>query len=71
MLIDCPEMALYRNKCSLGLFVNSYRRMHPHISAVKLYALYLNDFITNEHKERILNLYHMKLGWHTQMGINL
>lgn len=71
MLIDCVCMSGYRNSCNLGRFIHTYRNMKPQISSAKLYALYLNDSICTDLKDRILSLYHMKLGWHTLMGISL
>ena len=71
MLIDCVRMSEYRKSCCLGRFIYVYRKMQPQISSAKLYALYLNDSVCTDLKDRILSLYHMKLGWHTLLGIAL
>ena len=71
MLIDCPQMDVYRQTCGLGPFVTAYRRMNPQISALKIFALYLDDNQPQNLKSRALELYHMKLGWHTLMNITL
>ena len=71
MLIDCPSMNYYRDTCELGLFVTMYRRSQPQISSVKLYAMYLSDSVLDNFKEKVLTLYHMKLGWHKLMKIEL
>ena len=62
-------MTLYRNTCQLGPFVESYRRVYPGISPVKLFALYLNDQYPENIKDKSLSLYHMMSGWMTLMNI--
>ena len=71
MLFDCASMRRYRDSCCLGKFIDIYRKMQPQISSQKLYSLYMSDSVCTDLKERILSLYHMKLGWHTLMGISL
>lgn len=71
MLIDCSDMSGYRNTCELGRYISMYRGLQPQISSAKIYALFLNDSVPSNLKEKILTLYHMKIGWHTLMGINL
>ena len=71
MLIDCPSMAHYRDTCEIGSFVLMYRRLQPQISSVKLYAMYVSDSCVDNLKEKILSLYHMKLGWHKLMKIEM
>ena len=62
-------MSYYRNTCELGAFVTAFRTVSPHISAVKLFSLYLNDSRPNEMKNKALSLFHMKQGWFVKMGI--
>ena len=71
MLIDCPSMARYRDTCEIGSFVSMYRMSQPQISSVRLYAMYLSDACVDNLKEKILALYHMKLGWHKLMKIDM
>lgn len=71
MLVDCPQMSFYRKSCSLGPFIEAFRKINPQMSAVKIFSFYLNDTKTSDLKEKCLSLYHMKLGWHCLMGINL
>lgn len=71
MLVDCPEMTEFRESCGLGPFISAYRRMNPHISSIKIFALYLNDNHSDKMKKKSLDLFHMKLGWHSRMNINL
>ena len=69
LLIECPEMAAYRNSCRIGPFINVYRGIYPSISSIKLYALYLNDCQPEDIKDKALSLYHMKTGWMSLMNI--
>lgn len=71
MIIDCPNMIFYRDSCGLGPFIAAYRKIQPHISSVKLFALFLNDNVPEEMQKKSLDLYHMKLGWHSLMNITL
>ena len=71
MLIDCPGMTQYRSSCGIGPFIVAYRTFNPHLSAVKLYALYMNDSRPDTMKKKSLDLYHMKFGWHKLMNILL
>ena len=71
MVIDCPELLMYRQACGLGNFLKSYRTLNPQISSLKLYALFVNDsHITNLHS-RALDLYSMKVAWHSLTGISM
>jgi hypothetical protein len=69
MLIMCTAMNDYRSSCDLGKYITMYRNLQPQISAAKIYSLFLNDALCKNLKERILSLYHMKIGWCTKMGI--
>ena len=69
MLIDCPQMARYRGSCGLGPFISSYRMYRPHLSSIKLYALFLSDSNLDVISDRTVDLFHMYLGWHTLMNI--
>ena len=71
MLIDCPTMTQYRESCNLGMFIKTYRRISPQMSSVKIYALYLNDTHPITLKEKAIDLYHMKIGWHIKMKIEM
>ena len=71
MLIDCPQMSFYRDSCTLGLFINSYRKIYPSISSLKLFALFLSDKLPSSMKKKSISLYHMKTGWHSLMEISL
>ena len=71
MLLDCPRMSPYRSSCGLGPFLAAYRCMIPRFSSVKIFALYLNDKNPKAMKQKALDLYHMKLGWHNLMGIEM
>ena len=71
MMIDCPEMDYYRNTSDLGAFVRAYRQMGLQISAVKIYSQYLSDKMSGDIKNKALTLYHMKLGWHSLMNIEM
>ena len=71
MTIDCPAMSFYRNSCSLGPYVEAFRKINPIMSAVKIYAYYLNDTDQSGLKDKIQNLYRMKIGWHSLMKIPL
>ena len=70
-MIDCMEMREYRATCILGPFVTAYQKMSPHFSSVKIMALFLNDTNPEDMKQKALALYHMKVGWHSKMNINL
>ena len=71
MLIDCPQMGQFRGSCGIGPFVHAYRSTRPHLSSVKIYALYLNDNIPEKMAKKSIDLYHMYLGWHSLMKIDL
>ena len=71
MLVDCPAMEQYRNGCTLGPFIRAYRSLKPQFSSVKIFALYLNDKDPENVKKKALTLYHMKVGWHKLMNIEL
>lgn len=71
MLVDCPGMTQYRLSCGLGQFISAYRRTNPQISSIKIFALYLNDRNPENMKKKAFDLYHMKLGWHSLMCINI
>ena len=71
MLLDCPRMSPYRSSCGLGPFLVAYSCMIPRFSSVKIFALYLNDKDPKTMKQKALDLYHMKLGWHKLMGIEM
>ena len=71
MLIDCPELSYYRNSCGVGPFVQFYCQIFPHISSCKIYALYLNDDQPDQMQRKAYDLYHMKIGWHSCMNIEL
>ena len=71
MLFDCPQMNQYRDACGLGTFTRIHRQVKPGISSAKLFAMFLSDKDSVLLKKRALDLYTMKLGWHTLMGIEL
>lgn len=71
MLIDCPQMTQYRNSCGLGPFIAAYRSTKTHLSSVKIYAMYLNDSFPDIINKKTLDLYHMYLGWHNLMKIEI
>ena len=71
MLIDCPAMAQYRNSCGLGPFIRVHRQVKPGISSVKLFMIFLSDKDCALLLKRAMDLYTMKLGWHTLMDIDL
>ena len=62
-------MNVYRQSCSLGPFLEVHRQHRSNISAIKLYALYLNDRHPESVQVKALSLYHMKTGWMTLMNI--
>ena len=64
-------MAVYRDSCGLGSFIKAYRRAIPGISSLKLYAMYLNDCDPCSMKNKAMDLYSMKVGWHSLMKIDL
>ena len=63
MLIECPELAIYRNACTLGGFVKTLKRVMPSISPVKIYAHYLPDSHPEDINEKAFCLYSMKTAW--------
>ena len=63
MLIECPELVIYRDACTLGAFVKTLRRAMPNISSVKLYAHYLSDSHPEDIDEKAMCLYSMKTAW--------
>ena len=71
MVIDCPKMDRYRDSCGIGSFVRAHRRSSPGISSIKLYSLYLNDTMMDSIQGRSIDLYTMKVGWHTLMKIDI
>ena len=71
MIVDCPSMEPYRRMCNIGSFVQLYKTMVPRYSAVKIYAMYLNDGDFKAIQKKALALYCMKVGWHKLMGIPL
>ena len=71
MLIDCSPMSTYRSSCGLASFITAYRAFQPQMSSNKLYSLFLNDSNLDILRDRTLDLYHMYLGWHTLMNINI
>jgi hypothetical protein len=71
MLIECPMMAQYRETCGLGPYITAHRRVKPQISSLKIFALYLNDRVSAKMQKKAIDLYHMKLGWHKLMQIDL
>ena len=64
-------MSDYRSTCDIGPFISAFRNVYPHISAVKLLSLYLNDSRPHDMKTKSLSLFHMKRGWHLKMGIQM
>lgn len=71
MLIDCPLMSTHRSSCGLASFITAYRAFKPQISSRKLYSLFLSDSNLDILHDRTVDLYHMYLGWHTLMKINI
>ena len=71
MIIDCEQMSYYRDTCDIGPFITAHRSISPTLSSIKLLAMYLNDRRPDEMKSKSLSLYHMKLGWHQKLGIQL
>ena len=71
MIIECPKMTQYRNSCGIASFIQAYRCSRPHLSALKLYALYFNDLSADSMEWKGTDLYHMYLGWHSLMKINI
>ena len=69
MIVDCAQLDQIRSTCSLGHFISTFRRLQPNISSLKIYAMFLNDRFSPNHKDKILSLYQMKLGWMKLMGI--
>ena len=64
-------MEQYRASCGLGSFIRVHRMIKPGLSSIKLFALFLNDRDSTVMYKRALDLYTMKLGWHSLMGIEL
>ena len=71
MLIDCPEMAQYRDSCEIGSYIRALRFDNPSLSSIKLNSMYLNDSNCDSIMRRSSVLYHMYLGWHSLMGIQI
>ena len=71
MVIECPAMSYFRNSCEIGKFVRAFKLFKPQMSSLKLYALYLSDREPDKMNEKALNLYHMYLGWHSLMKIDI
>jgi hypothetical protein len=69
MLFECCSMSQYRDSTSLKPFIETYRRVNPAISSLKLYSLYLNDKHPQDMKKKAVDLYQMQLGWMSLMGI--
>ena len=64
-------MTQYRDSCGLGPFIRIYRQARPGVSSVKLYAVFLSDKDCALLRKRAMDLYTMRLGWHTLMNIEL
>ena len=71
MVIDCPEMEVYRSSCNVGSFIKAVRFTRPGTSSVKLYAMYLSDRNSEMFCKKYKDLLHMYLGWHNLMGIDI
>ena len=71
MVIECPAMTYYRNSCGIGKFIRAFKLLKPQISSIKLYALLLSDRDPEKMNEKALDLYHMYVGWHSLMNINI
>ena len=71
MVIDCPELACHRKICGLGPFISIHRAMNPHISSLKLYALFLDDSHNEKLQKRAIDLYSMKMAWCNLTKISL
>ena len=71
MLIDCKELEQSRATCGLGAFIRAKRIINPHVSSLKIFALFLNDCDAELIKKRALDLFFMKLSWHKLMKIEL
>ena len=64
-------MQPYRDSCKIGRFVRFYKSLKPHYSSVRIYALYLDHKNPESVKDKALDLYNMKLGWHKLMDIKM
>ena len=71
MVIECPKLNPYRNACGIGPFITAHRISTPGISPLKLFSLYMNDNPPDSVRDKALDLYNMKVGWHTLMKIEL
>ena len=71
MVIDCPQMELYRSSCNIGPFIEVVRFTRPRASSVKIYAMYLSDRNYEMFCKKYQDLLHMYLGWHNLMGIDI
>ena len=69
MLIECPQLKIYRDSCMLGHFVNSIKRLRPGISPVKIYAEFLSDSHPEDIHDKAMCLYSMKTAWEQQMRL--
>ena len=64
-------MEQYRNSSGIQSFILAHRRSTPHISSLKLFAIFLNDSNPDLIKKRAVSLYSMLLGWHSLMKIDM
>ena len=71
MLMECPQMEEYRSSCGIRTFIQAYKHIRSYSSPLKLYALYLSDSNPDEMSSKALDLYHMYLGWHSKMNIDI
>ena len=71
MLMECGKMERYRSSCGIGTFIQAYKHIRSYASPLKLYALYLSDSNPDDMNSKALNLYHMYLGWHSLMNIDI
>lgn len=71
MVIECPKLNLYRDACGIGPFVAAHRLATPGISSIKLFSLYMSDKHLDSVRAKAMDLYNMKVGWHTLMNIEL
>ena len=71
MVIECPKLSLYRDSCGIGPFTAAHRLATPGISSIKLFSLYMNDKNPEAVRDKAMDLYNMKVGWHTLMKIDI
>ena len=70
MLIECESLSTYRKNSTLGSFIAQQLQQDPNSSPVDIYAKFLDDSAAGTLHDRVLALYHMKLGWMREMGID-